>query len=215
MKDMEVFFKDVNVRVVEVDGTKMVNASDVARAIGYKNPRKASSEFILSNGELLGKGVRQIRTPTAGGEQESWFFTLEGVTAFLIKTSQPSALEFQKWAVATLAKAITDRATGEYKTIRAKSKKIRNGFTDTLQDHGIRKPVEFIEITYATKRSLGIEHTKPKDELDLWELCQVSIAETLSTYSLAKSDANGLVEVAPIVKKASKTVAQIQNPALE
>lgn len=200
MNEIDVVFSESDLKILEIDGERWIKATDVARALDYKNPTVAAGEFIKANSEILYKGVSRFRTPSRGGDQDTWFFNSRGLMAFLVKSNRPKAVPFQKWAIGVLDDAIKKKMDlpKQYNSVRLKSKKIRREFTDTLKDHGYKEGREYKETTYAMKTILGIEKHRPKNELDIWELCKISMAEMLSITRLDDSTANGFSEVLPI-----------------
>jgi prophage antirepressor-like protein len=209
METMIERFGESKIHIIDADGEKWINAADCAKALDYKNYREAVSQFILSNQSLLDTCVRKMRTQVSGQGRESWHFNERGLIAFLVKTNQPKAIPFQKWAIDVLAKEIKKKVEG-YTELRAKSKKIRVEFTDTLKAHGYQLPKEYIQTTYFMKTRLGIDKHRPKNDLSVWELCKVSMAETLSMANLALTEADGYHECKPVIEKSSDVVASIE-----
>lgn len=207
-------FGESTIHIIEVDGEKLIKASDCAKALDYKNYRVAVNSFLESNYDLLNGCVRKIRTQSRHDRQmrEQWYFNEKGLIAFLIKTNQPKAIEFQKWAINILArevkKAVEEKEI-RYGMIRAKSKKVRVEFTEILRDHGYKKPHEYIQTTYFMKTKLGIDKHRPKNELSPWELCKVTMAEILSITRLADSEADGYHDCKPLIGEASDQVSMI------
>jgi len=208
MKNIDVFFGESDIRIIDDGGRRWIAASDVARALEYKNPAVAVSDFINGNGELLEGHVEKF---SMGQGKHNWFFDEHALIAYLVKTNQPKAVPFQKWAIDVLSKKIKETNSDQYTTIRFKSKKIRNDFTGVLKDHGISKPVEYIKLTYQTKRGLGIDPNKKKNDCDLWELCKISMAEMLSLYEIESKHPQGYDQISPLVKGAAVTVGSLKN----
>ena len=90
----------------------------------------------------------------------------------------------------------------QYLKTRAKSKAIRNMFTDVLESHGYKKPYEYIQTTKQMKNALGI--TNKKNEMTERELQLVLASETLSSLTL--DDEQGFHEVNPVCVDVSKSV---------
>lgn len=210
MNEVGEFFGESKVRIVfDDDAGKWMCATDIARALEYRNPKIAVQDFMRANQELLKGSVCQIRTGRSGGNG-MWYFAQNAIMAFLVKTNQPKAVEFQKWAVQVLVDAARKATMGKTeKTLRLRSRQTRNHFTDAAKAHGASKPGHYIELTYKTKVGLGIDKNKRKTECNLLELCRIDLAETLSIYGMEAFNPQGYHEIAPIVEDASKTAAAI------
>lgn len=204
-------FGESRIHLIEIDGQKLINAADCAKALDYKNYRSAIYQFIETNKELLETCVCKIRTQSRGDRQsrEQWFFNEKGLIAFLIKTNQPKAFKFQKWALDILATEVKKVVNSEYSTLRKKTKKIRVEFTDVLKDRGYEKRHEYIQTTYLMKTTLGIDKNRPKNDLSVWELCKVAMSEILSTARPSGSEAEGYKECIPIIYDSTKDISYI------
>lgn len=91
-----------------------------------------------------------------------------------------------------------------YKT-RDKSKKIRNNFTDTLQEHGYTKPHEYIQTTQQMKQVFGI--TKKKKDMTDKEIKLVMAGELLADCMI--DEEYGFNEVNPVCLEASTDVLNL------
>lgn len=80
--------------------------SDVAKALGYSNPRKALSDHC--------KGVTKRYTPTSDGEQEMSFIPEGDVYRLIASSKLPSAEKFEKWVFDDVLPSI--RKHGAYLT---------------------------------------------------------------------------------------------------
>jgi len=217
MANLERFYGESSVRFADYNGERLVCANDCASILEYRNPRQTIAQFVEANNELLTgmRGVYKLYTPTKSGTQEQWYFSEKGLIAFLIKSNKEKAIPFQKWAIEQLHAAIKNSRPVVDKTLRVKSKKVRCEFTDTLQNHGVTKPYEFIQLTYQTKIGLGIEKNKKKNDCNLMELCQIAMTELLSTYEIEARELNGYHEIKPTVLDSSGIVKQIPLSTIE
>ena len=77
------------VRTIEENGKILFCGSDVARALGYINSRKALSDHC--------KGVTKRDTPTNGGMQEMSFIFEGDVYRLIAHSKLPSAEKFESW----------------------------------------------------------------------------------------------------------------------
>ena len=210
MNEVIEIFESMNVKIViDESNQKWMNANDVARALEYQNPVVSSNDFIKSNSELLEGSIRKFLIGGRGNKNGTWFLSSEGVIAFLVKSNSKKAVEFQKWAIKKLKEEIDKTKIEKEKTLILKSKQVRNLFTDTLKNHEISKPHEYIQLTYQTKIGLGIDKNKKKTDCDLLELCKISMAETLSIYEIESKNKNGFNEIKPTVINASKSINMI------
>lgn len=78
-----------SVRCVEEKGLVVYCASDVAKALGYVNPRKAVADHC--------KGVTKRDTLTKGGIQSLSFISEADVYRLICHSKLPSAMAFEKW----------------------------------------------------------------------------------------------------------------------
>lgn len=81
-------------------------ASDVASALGYKNPAKAVIDHC--------KGVTNLETPTNGGVQQVKFIKEADVYRLVMKSKAPNAEPFQDWVCGEVLPSI--RKHGAYMT---------------------------------------------------------------------------------------------------
>ena len=110
MKELVERFGESRISIIDIDGEKWIRASDCAKVLDYKNYRSTVSNFVETNKELLEGGVQKLYTPSKSGDQETWYFNDRGLIAFLIKTNQPKAIQFQKWAVGVLSREVKKEA---------------------------------------------------------------------------------------------------------
>lgn len=90
-----------------------------------------------------------------------------------------------------------------YLQIRAKSKVVRNNFTNTLKEHGYKSPYEYIQTTKQMKDALGI--TAKKSDMTDKELSLVTASEYLADCAI--DDEYGYHEVNPVCVDASFNIA--------
>ena len=98
------------VRTVEVNGEPWLVGKDVARALGYTNPRKALADHVDDED----KGVTKCYTP--GGEQEMTIINESGLYSLVLSSKLPTAKKFRRWVTAEVLPAI--RRTGGYQLPR-------------------------------------------------------------------------------------------------
>lgn len=108
-KDLVRVFQDDrfgNIRVVLISGKEHFCASDVAKALGYSNPRKAVADHC--------KGVTKCDTPTKGGVQLLSYIPEGDLYRLITHSKLPSAEQFERWVFDEVLPSI--RQHGAYMT---------------------------------------------------------------------------------------------------
>lgn len=95
-----------NIRVVMEDGKPLFCGSDVAKALGYTNPRKALADHC--------KGVTKRDTPTNGGIQPMSYIPEGDLYRLVARSELPSAEKFESWVFDEVLPSI--RKHGAYMT---------------------------------------------------------------------------------------------------
>ena len=91
MGKIQEFFNEKfgTVRTVTIDGVIYFVASDIARALGYKNPQKAIRDHC--------KRVNESFIPSNGGEQKAKVITKSDIYRLIVRSKLESADEFESW----------------------------------------------------------------------------------------------------------------------
>lgn len=91
MNDLQTFTSERfgSVRILEEDGKVLFCGSDVAKALGYSNPRKAVRDHC--------RGGTKRSTPTTSGVQEMAFIPEGDVYRLIVNSRLPAAQEFESW----------------------------------------------------------------------------------------------------------------------
>lgn len=91
MGKIQEFFNEKfgTVRTVVIDGVVYFVASDIARALGYKNPQKAIRDHC--------KRVNESFIPSNGGEQKAKVITKSDIYRLIVRSKLESADEFESW----------------------------------------------------------------------------------------------------------------------
>ena len=91
MNKIQEFFNEKfgTVRTVAIDGVIYFVASDIARALGYKNPQKAIRDHC--------KRVNESFIPSNGGEQKAKVITKSDIYRLIVRSKLESADEFESW----------------------------------------------------------------------------------------------------------------------
>lgn len=107
MNDLQVFkFENKRLRSLLIDGEPWFVGNDVAKALGYSNPRKA----IIDHIDDVDKGV--TKRDTLGGTQEMTVINESGLYSLILSSKLPSAKEFKHWITSEVLPQI--RKTGKY-----------------------------------------------------------------------------------------------------
>lgn len=100
---------------IENDGTILFCASDVAKALGYKNPNKAVNDHC--------RAITKRYTPISGKMQEINFIPEGDVYRLIVRSKLPSAVKFEHWVFDEVLPSI--RKTGGYKLPQTFSEALR------------------------------------------------------------------------------------------
>lgn len=89
--------------VINQEDDFYLTSTQIGEALGYENPRKAINTIYDRNKALLDEySVDTKMVSTDGKKYTQKVFNEEGVMLICLKSKQPQAIEFQKWAVRTL-----------------------------------------------------------------------------------------------------------------
>lgn len=106
MNNIQIFNNEQfgRVRIIMADEKPMFLANDVARSLGYANPRKAIGDHC--------KGVTKRDTPTTSGVQVVSYIPESDVYRLVMRSKLPQAEQFQDWVCDEVLPSI--RKTGGY-----------------------------------------------------------------------------------------------------
>lgn len=92
MSELKVFSNEEfgEVRTLEIEGKPYFVANDVAKALGYSNPSKATNDHCKN--AILGRGNDSL-----GREQEFKYIPEGDVYRLIIRSNLPSAEKFESW----------------------------------------------------------------------------------------------------------------------
>lgn len=107
MNELQIFNSDEfgEIRTIEIDGKPFFVGTDVTKALGYSNPRKAILDHC--------KGVVKRDTPTSSGIQSMSYINEGDLYRLIMKSKLPSAEKFESWVMDEVLPTI--RKTGSYK----------------------------------------------------------------------------------------------------
>ena len=134
------------VRTAEIDGKPYFVGTDVAKALGYSNPRKAILDHC--------KGVTKRDTPTSSGVQSMSYINEGDLYRLIMKSKLPSAEKFEAWVMDEVLPAI--RKTGSYQkpmTVAEQIQLLALGNQD--HEERIEKLENTMTIDYGQQKYLG------------------------------------------------------------
>lgn len=150
MNELQIFKNEKfgEIRTVKENGKVLFCGSDVAKALGYSNPRDALIRHC--------KGVVKCDTPTTSGKQEMSFITEGDIYRLAAKSKLPGADEFESWIFDQVLPSI--RKTGGY---------VNNDdlFISTYLPYADDQTKALFKSTLATVKNLNsrIEQMRPKE----------------------------------------------------
>lgn len=148
MNSLQIFNSEEfgEIRTTEIDGKPYFVGTDVAKALGYSNPRKAILDHC--------KGVTKRDTPTSSGVQSMSYINEGDLYRLIMKSKLPSAEKFESWVMDEVLPAI--RKTGSYQKPMTVAEQIQL-LAQGNQDHEerIEKLENTMTIDYGQQKYLG------------------------------------------------------------
>lgn len=133
------------IRTIEIDEKPYFVGTDVAKALGYSNPRKAILDHC--------KGVTKRDTPTSSGIQSMSYINEGDLYRLIMKSKLPSAEKFESWVMDEVLPTI--RKTGSYQkplTTVEQIQVIATGFLD--HEERLNRLENTMTIDYAQQESI-------------------------------------------------------------
>lgn len=133
------------IRTIEIDGKPYFVGTDVAKALGYSNPRKAILDHC--------KGVTKRDTPTSSGIQSMSYINEGDLYRLIMKLKLPSAEKFESWVMDEVLPTI--RKTASYQkplTTVEQIQVIATGFLD--REEWLNRLENTMTIDYAQQESI-------------------------------------------------------------
>ena len=133
------------IRTIEIDGKPYFVGTDVAKALGYNNPRDAVSRHC--------KGVVKRDTPTSSGIQSMSYINEGDLYRLIMKSKLPSAEKFESWVMDEVLPTI--RKTGSYQkplTTVEQIQVIATGFLD--HEERLNRLENTMTIDYAQQEAI-------------------------------------------------------------
>lgn len=147
MNELQIFnsgeFREI--RTIEIDGKPYFVGTDVAKALGYNNPRDAVSRHC--------KGVVKHDTPTSSGIQSMSYINEGDLYRLIMKSKLPSAEKFESWVMDEVLPTI--RKTGSYRkplTTVEQIQVIATGFLD--HEERLNRLENTMTIDYAQQEAI-------------------------------------------------------------
>ena len=147
MNELQIFNSEEfgDIRTAEIDGKPYFVGTDVAKALGYNNPRDAVSRHC--------KGVVKRDTPTSSGVQSMSYINEGDLYRLIMKSKLPSAEKFESWVMDEVLPTI--RKTGSYQkplTTVEQIQVIATGFLD--HEERLNRLENTMTIDYAQQESI-------------------------------------------------------------
>ena len=147
MKELQIFNSGEfgEIRTIEIDGKPYFVGTDVAKALGYSNPRKAILDHC--------KGVTKRDTPTSSGVQLMSYINEGDLYRLIMKSKLPSAEKFESWVMDEVLPTI--RKTGSYRkplTTVEQIQVIATGFLD--HEERLNRLENTMTIDYAQQEAI-------------------------------------------------------------
>lgn len=147
MNELQIFNSEEfgEIRTAEIDGKPYFVGTDVAKALGYNNPRDAVSRHC--------KGVVKRDTPTSSGIQSMSYINEGDLYRLIMKSKLPSAEKFESWVMDEVLPTI--RKTGSYQkplTTVEQIQVIATGFLD--HEERLNRLENTMTIDYAQQESI-------------------------------------------------------------
>lgn len=147
MNELQIFISGEfgEIRTAEIDGKPYFVGTDVAKALGYNNPRDAVSRHC--------KGVVKRDTPTSSGIQSMSYINEGDLYRLIMKSKLPSAEKFESWVMDEVLPII--RKTGSYHkplTTVEQIQVIATGFLD--HEERLNRLENTMTIDYAQQESI-------------------------------------------------------------
>lgn len=148
MNELQIFNSEEfgDIRTAEIDGKPYFVGTDVAKALGYNNPRDAVSRHC--------KGVVKRDTPTSSGIQSMSYINEGDLYRLIMKSKLPSAEKFESWVMDEVLPTI--RKTGSYRkplTTVEQIQVIATGFLD--HEERIEKLENTMTIDYGQQKYIS------------------------------------------------------------
>ena len=160
MNELQIFNNEEfgSVRTVEIEGKPYFAANDVARALGYSNPSKATNDHCKN-------AVMRRGNDSLGREQEIKFVPEGDVYRLIVRSQLPSAERFEKWVFDEVLPEI--RKTGKYEVgkqipqtlpeaLRAYADEVEKNERLALENLEMKPKAEFFDAVTDSKDAISV-----------------------------------------------------------
>lgn len=154
MNELQIFNNEEfgSVRTIEIDGKPYFVANDVARALGYTNPSKATNDHCKN-------AVMRRGNDSLGREQEFKFIPEGDIYRLIIRSQLPSAERFERWVFDEVLPQI--RQTGGYQmpqtyaeALRALADKAEQAERLMIENEEMKPKAEFFDAVTDSKDAI-------------------------------------------------------------
>lgn len=219
MKELTLFFEDLPVRKIFINGQWWISAVDTAKAIGYSNPGREATRIMTRNIERFqGYSTRCRLGCVENGIMKNRMVTvlnLKGVIAFCMLSDLPNAIPFQRWADSVLEKHIKEKIKRRqvYGELTDESVGTRNMETKQWKRHGA-KGKDFSDLTKKEYEVVFGNSDIRKKDMSGEELLKLMISNATNALSLMeKKDTVGVDGIENQINKTAKMIEGIKKDA--
>lgn len=154
MNELQIFNNEEfgSVRTIEIDGKPYFVANDVARALGYTNPSKATNDHCKN-------AVMRRGNDSLGREQEFKFIPEGDIYRLIVRSNLPSAERFESWVFDEVLPQI--RQTGGYQmpqtyaeALRALADKAEQAERLMIENEEMKPKAEFFDAVTDSKDAI-------------------------------------------------------------
>ena len=119
MKDLIKFSNEQfgKIRALLIDGEPWFVGKDIARALGYKNPRKTLIDHVDDEDKKAGVTIRDVSSNGVSQNRDVTLINESGMYSLILSSKLPSAKKFKRWVTGEVLPSI--RKTGSYSVDRS------------------------------------------------------------------------------------------------
>ncbi|WP_082498337.1 Bro-N domain-containing protein [Chryseobacterium sp. Leaf180] len=172
-------------RTIEIDGEIWFSGADVAKTLGYSNPRDALSRHCKP------KGVVKHDIPTASGLQALTFINESNVYRLVIKSKLPAAERFEEWIFEEVIPSIRKKgfygkidrtqAPNFYLRYQENYHKIDRNYFSVISELFVTLNVEFEKVGY-TIPNKGIDDKGMYPDISVGKMFSSYLKKTNSVH---------------------------------
>lgn len=145
-----------DIRFVGIDNEWYAVASDIAKAMGFKDAHTALRK-------MPAKYKGRYKVPTPGGSQEATVLNEKGLYRLIMRSNKPKAEEFQDWVFDIIKKLRQSTGLEGFEVFRMMDKKHQREAMKNLHD-GIHNPVKvsYIKANAIANKAISNKYGYPK-----------------------------------------------------